>query len=121
LNLTHKFGVLLNEINVSAIKKVLPNLDCAACGSNEEIHIAADGNFKLSRLKSHNLLSVDPQINNFFVSNYETKELTKNVATRVPKDDLLDNDACASVFAAATPNRRKAGKIHDETEIRILD
>jgi hypothetical protein len=118
LKLTHKFGVLLNQIQVTELRKVLPHLDCASCGNNEELHITTDGNFKLSRLKSHNILSVDPEINNFFLSNQETLSVTNFVDQRVFTDNSDEIDGvCASVFTAAIPNRRKAAKIHDETGV----
>jgi hypothetical protein len=57
---------LLNQITVSELRKALPHLGSASCGDNEELHIAADGIFKHSRLKREYLLTLEPEIHNFF-------------------------------------------------------
>jgi hypothetical protein len=99
LMLTPHFFNMMTSIRAAELDKVLPNFNCASCGGITTLHISADGNFKLSRVKRNELLNQSAKIRNFILS----EEDIHDFATQ--KDVKM---ACSSTFKAI--NERGTGR-----------
>lgn len=106
LLLSHKFGVLLHELYVSELRKVLPHMGCAACGRNEQVFLAVDGCFKLSRaLKTSN--DTRRPLSTFFLAKEKTLYAKRNQSSSGEKE-------CSSSFNAIKSKAGIRGKRFDE-------
>jgi hypothetical protein len=82
-------------MEVEKFKTILPKLGCVSCQDLETLHLAADGNFKLNRVKKKSHAEASPRIQIF----YSSQSLN---ASRMDQDSF-GKLGCESSLNAAKP------------------
>jgi hypothetical protein len=116
LDITHRFGSMLNEIVASELSKVT-NFDCVACANNLEIFLVVDGCYKLSRSNKTNLLEGHPSINRFFLDKKYSQNAHRSGYDKTNGNNVILIIGCTSNFSAARAKPNKRAKRHDETGV----
>ena len=57
---------MVTKTDIKKYKQYLPELGCISCLDQNTLHLAADGCFKLNRLKRSSAAKFNPKINQFY-------------------------------------------------------